>query len=162
MANSFDTAEGLTAQSSPPSVQLQQNNQTQPFIQCNEANSSWTIWPCKNQQFSHIAKMKWCWRSTATPATSMKRRPEAKPVAITSYQRTYLSPQIRGCTGEFSRTKAKKKCWFHVRKKKRSQKNVTKNNRGHPQNRRFPLLTMVANIHLWALLHDVNITSSRH
>ena len=81
MANSFGTAEGLTAQSSPPSVQLQQNNQTQPFIQRNEANSSWTIWPRKNQQFSHIAKVKWCWRSTATPDTSMKRKPKAKPVA---------------------------------------------------------------------------------
>ncbi len=76
------------------SVQLQQNNQTQPFIQCNKANSFWTIWPRKNQQFSHIAKVKWCWRSTATPATSMKRKPEAEPVAITSYQRMYLSPQI--------------------------------------------------------------------
>ncbi len=28
------------------------------------------------------------------PATSMKRKPEAKLVAITSYQRTYFSPQI--------------------------------------------------------------------
>jgi hypothetical protein len=61
----------------------------------------------------------------------------------------------------FPMRKRKKKFWFHVRKKKRSQKNVAKNNRGHPQNRQCPLLTMVANIHLWALFCDVNIASSR-
>ncbi len=41
----------------------------------------------------------------------------------------------RGYTGEFSRVKAEKKFWFHVRKKNRSQKNVTKHNSCHPQNR---------------------------
>jgi hypothetical protein len=40
----------------------------------------------------------------------------------------------RGCTGEFSCTKTKKKFWFHVRNKNRSQKNVTKHNLCHPQN----------------------------
>ncbi len=69
--------------------------------------------------------------------------------------------KIRGCTGEFSQAKAKKKFWFHVRKKKRSQKKLAKNNHGHPQNWQFPLLTTVANIHLWALFCDVNIASSR-
>ena len=35
----------------------------------------------------------------------------------------------------FPACKRKKKFWFHVRKKNRSQKNVTKNNSCHPQNR---------------------------
>ena len=67
----------------------------------------------------------------------------------------------RGCTGEFSCMKVKKKFWFYVRKKNRSKKNVTKHNSCHPQNRRFPLSTMVANIHLRSLFCDVNIPSSR-
>jgi hypothetical protein len=50
------------------------------------------------------------------------RRPVASRVALD-----------RGCTGEFSRAKAKKKIWFHIRKKNRSQKNVTKHNSCHPQ-----------------------------
>ena len=56
---------------------------------------------------------------------------------------------------------SKKKVLFHVRKKNRSQENITKNNSCHPQNWRFPLSTMVANIHLWSLFCDVNITSSQ-
>jgi len=57
--------------------------------------------------------------------------------------------------------KQKKTCWFHVCKKNRSQNNITKKNSRHPQNRWFPLSTMVANIHLGSLLCDVNIASSR-
>jgi hypothetical protein len=72
-----------------------------------------------------------------------------------------MNTMDRRCTGEFSRMKAKKKLWFHVRKKNRSQKNVTKNNSCHPQNRQFPLSTMMANIHLGSLFRDVNIASSR-
>jgi hypothetical protein len=67
--NSYGTEEGLMAQSSPPSVQLRQNNQNPLSIQHNKANKSWTILPCKNLQFSHIAKVIWCSRSTAMPAT---------------------------------------------------------------------------------------------
>ncbi len=58
-------------------------------------------------------------------------------------------------------TQKRKKVLVPRTQEKRSKKNVTKNNRGHPQNRRFPLLTMVANIHLWTLFSDVNIMSSR-
>ncbi len=47
-------------------------------------------------------------------------------------ENTYTS--TRGCNGEFSRAKVKKKFWFHVCKKNISQKNVTKHNSCHPQN----------------------------
>jgi len=67
--NSYGTEEGLMARYSPPSVQLWQNNRNPPSIQHNEANKSWTISPHRNLQFSHIAKVIWCSRSTAMPAT---------------------------------------------------------------------------------------------
>jgi hypothetical protein len=72
-----------------------------------------------------------------------------------------VKPSIVGAALENFPAQKRKKFWFHVSKKKRSQKNVTKNNRGHPQNRRFPLWTMVANIHLWASFRNVNIASSQ-
>ena len=37
-----------------------------------------------------------------------------------------------------------------------------KNNLCHPQNQQFPLSTMMANIHLGLLFHDVNIASSQY
>jgi len=51
----------------------------------------------------------------------------------------------------FPACKRKKKFRFHVRKKNTSQKNVTNHEAQlfvHPRNRRFPLSTMVADIHL--------------
>ena len=58
-------------------------------------------------------------------------------------------------------SESKKKGLVPRTQEKRSQKNVTKNNSCHPQNRRFPLSTMVANIHLGSVIRDFNIASSR-
>jgi hypothetical protein len=43
---------------------------------------------------------------------------------------------------------------------KKKQKKRHKEQFVPPQNRRFPLSTMVTNIHLWALFRDVIIASS--
>jgi hypothetical protein len=64
----------------------------------------------------------------------------------------------------FPAQKRKKSFGSTYTKKNRSEKNVTKHHEAqfvHPQNRRFPLSTMVANIHLRSLFCNVNIAYSR-
>jgi hypothetical protein len=61
---------------------------------------------------------------------------------------TVTTVGARGCTGELSRAKAKKSFGSTYTRKIEAKKNVTKHNSCHPQNWRFPLSTMVANIYL--------------
>ena len=81
-------------------------------------------------------------------------------------------PPTRGSTGEFSRPKVKKRFGStYARKQIEAKKTSRSTNEApwkhnssqfvHPQNQRFPLSTMVANIHLRSSFRDVNIAYSR-
>ena len=74
--------------------ELRQSKQNQQYKQRNAASNSLTILPPKNRQFSRTARATWYWRSTATPATSMRKKPGVAPAGTIFYLRMSSSPQI--------------------------------------------------------------------
>ena len=69
---------------------------------------------------------------------------------LTSWARNTILPMIVGAAlKNFPMQKRKKSFGSTYATKKEAKKNIKKHNLCHPQNRGFPLSTMVANIHLW-------------